>query len=1184
MARLSMVRTNFVAAAGVLTVITGLAIGAGDAKAASVAWAVRAVAEPSTFSPVDQRSCELQSKCDRYQVLVSNLGDAASSGPVTLTITLPPGITTHESPESGISPEGTEWSCTSGAGISVVTCMFPESVASLGYVPSLDVRITPPGTGLSGPAVADLTVTGGGGAPASKRLETPIIASGETPFAIPEFAFEPSEASGVASTQAGGHPWQLSTTLSTSTTFSVPSESILTDFSPVKNLKNVTVELPPGMLGNPNATLKCTQADLVADTCPPAARVGQFAVIGGAFQFGGFEYTGRFCCSAVYSMVPESGYPAEFAFKFAGQLITLYASLVWSPEGYRIRAAATGLPAVLEITTTVLTFFGNPGAVDETGSTTAFLANPANCEGDDRTARLSVQSWEAPLATLSADTVAYQKLIGCDALQFDPRLTTGPADTSEEGVTRADSPSAYSVELTVPQTTQYGELGTPPLKSAKVTLPAGVSISPSTAQGLAGCEPTGPHGINLGTDHIGDQGQDLGDPEATEFGAGHGGGNGSPYDDGLYHAAPGHCPPASTLGTVEVFTPLLPEGPGGSAPLTGHVYLAQPRCGGPSQPACTEASATNGELYGLYLEATGSGVIVKLAGTVAADPATGQLEATFANNPQLPFERLRLHFHGGSRAPLANPQACGSFAASSVLTSWAGQEVAGASPAFAIGESPAGGPCPGAAPFAPQVTTGTTNTSAGGFSPFVLRISRQDGEQNLTGVTESFPPGLLARIAGVTPCEEAQANLGTCAAASQIGTASVLAGPGATPIAIGGGQVYLTRGYRGAPYGLAIVQPAVAGPINLGNVVVRAAIHIDPNTAAVSVSSDPLPVIRDGVPFRLRAVNLEIDRSGGFVFNPTNCAAHSIVTTTSGSLGGSSTSTEPFAVTGCAALPFGPSIEVTTAGRTSKANGASLAVKVTQRRGEANIQKVQLQLPKSLPSRLTTLQKACTDAQFKANPAGCPEASNVGTATATTPVLNAPLTGPAYLVSHGGAAFPDLEFVLQAEGVSIVLDGKTDIKKGITYSRFETVPDAPISAFEAKFPQGPHSVLAANGDLCSQSLAAPTILLGQNGKQVSRATKIVTTGCARSSVKVLKIRVRGHSLTVTVSSTRAGRISFKGASIKPTTKSVGVGTSRVKIQLSKRGRSLRSKHRKTSIKLRLVSPNGSAGLTRALKL
>jgi hypothetical protein len=522
-------------------------------------------------------------------------------------------------------------------------------------------------------------------------------------------------------------------------------------------------------------------------------------------------------------------------------------------------------------------------------------------------------------------------------------------------------------------------------------------------------------------------------------------------------------------------------------------------------------------------------VIVKLPGTVAANPSTGQLTATFKENPQLPFSDLKLHFHGGPRAPLANPQTCGSFATSSTLTSWGGQEASGASPAFGIDWDGKGGACPASLPFNPGFTAGTITPVADAFSPFVLTFSRQDREQDLSGLSVTLPPGLLGRIAGVPLCEEAQANAGTCGPESQIGTTSVLAGPGEHPLYVPGGRVYLTTGYKGGPFGLSIVVPAVAGPFNLGNVMVRAAIHIDPSTAQVTAVSDPLPQSKDGVPFRLRTVNVEVNRASGFTFNPTNCAQQQITAAITGAQGATANVASPFAVTGCAGLPFKPVFTASTQGKTSKANGASLVVKVAQKPGEANIHRVNLQLPLILPARLTTLQKACTEAQFNTDPAGCPSASVIGTATAITPVLNVPLSGPAYLVSHGGAAFPDVEFVLQGQGVTIVLDGKTDIKKGITYSRFETVPDAPISTFETNLPQGPHSALAANGDLCAQTrtttvrkrvtrrvhghkkritktvkktvaqpLLMPTTIVGQNGSQISQNTKIVVTGCAKA--------------------------------------------------------------------------------------
>jgi hypothetical protein len=331
--------------------------------------------------------------------------------------------------------------------------------------------------------------------------------------------------------------------------------------------------------------------------------------------------------------------------------------------------------------------------------------------------------------------------------------------------------------------------------------------------------------------------------------------------------------------------------------------------------------------------------------------------------------------------------------------------------------------------------------------------------------------------------------------------------------------VFLTGPYRRAPFGLSIAIPAKAGPFNLGTVVVRSAITIDPVTSALTVTSDPLPQILDGVPLRVQSVNVTVDRPA-FMFNPTNCTGKQVTGTLASAQGTVSQVASPFAASGCKNLPFKPKFTATTKARTSKANGASLSVKVGSTPGQANIAKVDVQLPKALPARLTTLQKACTEAQFAANPAGCPAASVIGVAKAITPVLNVPLVGPAILVSHGGAAFPDVEFILQGQGVTVELDGKTQIKKGITYSRFESVPDAPITSFETVLPQGSHSVLAANlpvkakGSLCGSKLVLPTTLVGQNGAQVKQSTKLGVSGCpkvkrARGKAKAVKSSRRG---------------------------------------------------------------------------
>jgi hypothetical protein len=328
------------------------------------------------------------------------------------------------------------------------------------------------------------------------------------------------------------------------------------------------------------------------------------------------------------------------------------------------------------------------------------------------------------------------------------------------------------------------------------------------------------------------------------------------------------------------------------------------------------------------------------------------------------------------------------------------------------------------------------------------------------------------------------------------------------------------------------------------------------------------------VQLRLRKINVEVNRPG-FMLNPTSCAQQQVAATMAAAQGASSTVSTPFAVGGCAGLPFSPKFSASTQAKTSKANGASLTVAVRSATGQANIQKVDLQLPKVLPSRLTTLQKACLEAQFNANPAGCPAASNIGTARALTPILNAPLMGPAYLVSHGGAAFPDVEFVLQGEGVTIVLDGKTDIKNGITYSRFETVPDAPISLFETSLPEGPHSVLGAylpanaKGSMCGQHLSIPTIITAQTGKQIKQTTKIAVTGCKASkpSVKIIKTKLSGNTLLVTVKTSAKGTVKISGNDFKTTVKkNVKAGSHQITVALTKVGKTAK-KHRKM-IKLR----------------
>jgi hypothetical protein len=525
--------------------------------------------------------------------------------------------------------------------------------------------------------------------------------------------------------------------------------------------------------------------------------------------------------------------------------------------------------------------------------------------------------------------------------------------------------------------------------------------------------------------------------------------------------------------------------------------------------------------------------VIKLAGHVVVNQATGQITTRFKDSPQFPFEDFTASFFGGPRAPLANPQTCGSYTTDADLTPWSAPETpdATSSSSFQITEG-----CADPLPFAPSLNAGTTNPQAGGFSPFVTSVKREDGEQDLSGVTVETPKGLLADIASVPLCGEAEANAGTCPESSKIGSLIAAAGAGSEPLYLPQpgrreDPVYLTGPYNGGPFGLSIVTHAEAGPFNLGDVIVRASIRVNPTTAQVTVVSDPLPQIKDGIPFRLRLVNVDINRPN-FTFNPTNCEELHVNSTITGLEGGVASPSNRFQVANCALLPFKPSFGVSTQHDGElKGHGASLRVKLTfphagpqgpSQSGEANVRSVKVTLPKALPARLTTLQKACTAAQFETNAAGCPQASFVGTAIAHTPILSTPLVGPAILVSHGGEAFPDLDIVLQGQGITVILTGNTGIKHNITTSTFATVPDAPVSSFELVLPEGEHSALAANGNLCQQKLVMPTTFVAQNGATLNQETHIEVEGC-RVFEFVVKVN-RGEPPGVGQNSSIAGLV------------------------------------------------------------
>jgi hypothetical protein len=866
--------------------------------------------------------------------------------------------------------------------------------------------------------------------------------------------------------QAGSHPYAFSTSFQLNTMAGSGGGTL-----PDGAVKDIGIELPAGLAGNPGVATQCLptqlgereQAFSGAVTCPVSSQIGMVEVF---FTF----LEGLGVQTPLYNMVVPAGKPAVFGFEIVGVEVFVDTS-VRTGGDYGLTSSLTDVSGALPLAGSKVTLWGVPAdpshdaqrcsdpefftglceAAPGTGLSEAeahaphsanlperpLLSLPTACTGP-LTAVFNGDSWQEPGSFVSR-SFEMPGIEGCEGLPFSPTVSVTP-DSSVAG-----APTGLGVDMRFPQEEAPGGLAEANLKKAVVTLPAGMAVSPSAADGLVAC---------------------------------------SEEEIGLHNAGAASCPDSSKVGTVEIDTPVLEK------PLVGSVYLAQQGNAGVAQ-----GSNPFGSLLALYLVAEGSGVRIKVAGEVKADPVTGQLTTVFDNNPQQPIGDLKLSFFGGPRAVLVNPPACGSYTAGAQLSPWSGTPPVETSSSFQVTQG-----CHGSQ-FNPGFVAGTTNNQAGGFSPLSVTFSRSDQDEALGSVKVVTPPGLLGLLKTVPLCGEAQAAAGTCGEESLIGHTTVGAGPGGNPVYIGG-KVFLTGPYKGAPFGLSIVVPAVAGPFNLGTVVVRAAISVDPHTAALTVTSDPLPTILQGIPLQVRTVNVTVDRPG-FIFNPTDCEPLSVGGTITSTQGTAAQVSSRFQAANCAALPFAPRFSASAPAATSRNGGAALDVKVGYPQGaQANIHSVKVTLPKQLPARLSTVQQACPAATFEANPASCGEGALIGTGTASTPIFAAPLTGPAYLVSHGGESFPDVVVVLQAQGVTVDLVGNVFIaKSGATSATFANVPDAPITAFDLSLPEGPHSGLSAVGSLCAEPLSMPTTITGQNGAQLTQATKISVSGCPKAKKK-----------------------------------------------------------------------------------
>lgn len=1060
-----------------------------------------------------------------YLVKVKNTGTTGTTGPINLTIGLPSGAELASGGEFGGSPI---WVCHSVA--SACTASPASPLAPGAELPPLELQVW-----LYPDAPNTVTATFaafGGGATGAAAAQDSFTFAPAKPFEILGFGAaacsEPPAALNESLcfdtfgseefTQAGAHPFAATSSLSVPTRRSA-QKGVMENTS-VEDLRDLYFELPAGFVGNPEATpLTCTVVQVRENKCSEAAVVG-----GVSIDIGASKDQER----AIFRVFPEDGYPAAFAFRpVADSPITVVLRAKLRSNGdYGVTAVAPLPPQQPEfIRLKYATLCGYGASIEDQGfnglafkgckkpgeltaNETPFLTMPTQCGGAPDVTRAHIDSFQNPgprndegFPVLSdpnwksAEAVAPQNT-GCAALT-EAWAGGGPGSPSfgfKPDNTRAAAPVGYTAHLHIPQEGLLDKdgLATAHLKDTVVTLPEGVVLNPSAADGLEAC---------------------------TEAQAGYlGDGFGSPNPTRFSTTSPG-CPESSKIGLVEVSTPILDE------TLEGAIYLAAQK----DNPFGSDFATY------LVIDDAKTGIKATLAGKVDPDPASGRITASFANNPQVPVEDLEVTFFGGDRASLVNPDVCGDYTTQTALTPWSAQdpdapkasETAFSNDTAAI-DTPASGQssCPtskSGRPFALDFSARSTNPIAGAYSPFVLRLTRGDGNQELNEISVATPPGFAAVLRGVQICPDAglaqalsrtasgdgalEIDSPSCPAASQIGTTTIGAGSGPSPFYVKTGKVYLTGPYKSAPASLAFIVPAVAGPFDLGVQVVRTALYVNPKTAQVTAKSDPIPQILAGIPLQVRDVRVELDRPGGFTFNPTNCEAMAIAAQVTGGSGAVANLSNRFQVGGCENLGFEPQLKIRLSGGTKRSAYQRLEATVTARPGDANISRAAVTLPHAFFLAQEHIRTVCTRVQFAAK--ACPPGSVYGSAEATTPLLDGKLVGPVYLRSSDNP-LPDLVAALRgpdAQPIEVELAGRTDSKDGGIRNTFDLVPDAPVSQFTLNLLGGKKSLIVNSRDLCKSKQRATVRLNGQNG-MVRNFRPVIKTSCGKKKGKSQRRRSR----------------------------------------------------------------------------
>jgi hypothetical protein len=860
--------------------------------------------------------------------------------------------------------------------------------------------------------------------------------------------------------QAAGHPQVGFTQFIVKHTTGVP---LPTSEEPVGDIKTVRVDLPVGLSVNPQATPQCKQSTFEATplACPVGSNVGESFATAALLGIVSPQIP-----ATVYNIDPPTGEPARFGFNLLGNNVYLKAGVAWAGDYHEFFTIEAPTSPVGHVLKNRLVFNGRAG-------NGTFITTPTTCYDSTQAAfkhtystLLRADSVQEPDPSFPNGSPFIESELPpntnpkeCSTVPFGPSIETAP------NTPQTDSPDGAAVDVKLPfevplapeLALEKTKQASSQVKTAKVALPQGMGINPSAANGLQTCT-------------------------NAQFGKG--------------TTNPVGCPAASKVGVVTVETPPLPAGS-----LVGNVYVGQQLSRDP----------TSGNEYRIFVDAesTRYGISARLVGNVSADPQTGRLTTTFADNPQVPVSSFKLDFDDGAKAVLTSPPTCGPNTTSTQITPWSGNADATPSGKFSLTKAPGGGACAktmAERPFAPTFAAKSTNPKAGAYTQVNANIARSDGNQELKGVDVELPPGLTAKLKGVKYCPAAnlaaaaasggldQAAKSSCPNSSLLGSVTVQSGTGPNPIHIDG-KAFLAGPYHGAPLSLAVVTPATAGPFDLGTVVVRVALFVDPATAQVQAVSDPIPHVYGGALLDIRSIALKIDRDK-FALNPTNCAQMAIAGTLKG--GGADPNnpatfssdpvSTPFQVNDCNSLGFKPKLKLRLFGKTHRNQHPRLRATLTAREGDANIGRAAVALPHAIFLDQGSLSQVCTREQFAAD--ACPKRSIYGHARAFSPLLDKPLEGPVYLRSSNNL-LPDLVAALKGQ-VEIDLDGRIDSYHGGIRTTYDAVPDVPVSKFVLTLPGGKHGLLVASRNLCQKPVRAITRLKAQNGKKANRHPKLKT--------------------------------------------------------------------------------------------